>query len=246
MIIMTYTRFFQVLYEDNHLLIVNKQAGTLVQGDKTGDKPLVDICKEYIKEKYEKPGDVFLGVVHRIDRPVSGAVILARTSKALERMNHLFKTNTIHKTYWAIVKNAPPAEKGKLIHWLKKDAEKNISKAYDQEVPESKRSELFYKVLGKLNDHFLLEVHPVTGRPHQIRVQLATLGCPIRGDLKYGFPKPNPDGNINLHALYVNFIHPVKKEPLFVRAPLPEQQFWEQFISLEPKNYQTKSMNFLD
>lgn len=239
---MKYASFFQVIYEDNHLLVVNKSGGVLVQGDKTGDKPLVDICKQYIKEKYQKPGDVFLGVVHRIDRPVSGIVILARTSKALERMNLMFKNHTIHKTYWAVVKDAPTAEKGKLVHWLTKDNDRNISRAYNNEVADGKKSELFYKVMGKLNDHYLLEINPLTGRPHQIRVQLASMGCPIRGDLKYGFPKPNPDGNINLHALYVNFQHPVKKEPLFLRAPLPEQQFWEQFLSLEPKHKQTGNL----
>lgn len=235
---------FQVIFEDNHLLIVNKAGGILVQGDKTGDKPLVELCKEYIKEKYQKPGDVFLGVVHRIDRPVSGLVIFARTSKALERMNKLFKSNTIHKTYWAVVKNKPSKEKDKLVHWLRKDSIANVTTAFDYEAPESKRSELYYKVLGKKNDYYLLEVHPITGRPHQIRVQLASIGCPIRGDLKYGFPKPNPDGNINLHAKNVRFIHPVKNEQVFLRAGLPEQEFWEQFLSLEG-SYKDKDIDLL-
>ncbi|CAN5447147.1 RNA pseudouridine synthase [soil metagenome] len=237
-------RNFQVIFEDNHLLIVNKAGGILVQGDKTGDKPLVELCKEYIKEKYQKPGDVFLGVVHRIDRPVSGLVIFARTSKALERMNKLFKSNTIHKTYWAVVKNKPSKEKDKLVNWLRKDSIANVTTAFDYEAPESKRSELYYKVLGKKNDYYLLEVHPITGRPHQIRVQLASIGCPIRGDLKYGFPKPNPDGNINLHAKNVRFIHPVKKEQVFLRAGLPEQEFWEQFLSLEG-SYKDKDIDLL-
>lgn len=239
-----FKNIFQVIYEDNHLLIVNKAAGVLVQGDKTGDKPLVDYCKDYIKEKYDKPGDVFLGVVHRIDRPVSGLVIFARTSKALERMNHLFKTNTIHKTYWAIVKKRPPVEKGKLVHWLVKDPEKNMTTAYEREVQGSKRSELYYKTLGKLNDHYLIEVNPVTGRPHQIRVQLASMGCIIRGDIKYGFPKPNADGNINLHAKNIQFIHPVKKEPLILRAGLPEESFWEQFLTLENQDIKDKNLGF--
>jgi len=224
---------FQVVYEDNHLLVVNKPAGILVQGDKTGDKTLIDICKKYIKEKYNKPGEVFLGLVHRLDRPVSGLVILGRTSKALERMNQVFRDRKVHKKYWAVVKKKPNPGSSKLVNWLKKDPSRNVVTAFNKEISGSQRAELRYRVLGKLNEHFLVEVEPLTGRPHQIRVQLSGMGCPIRGDLKYGFHKPNKDGNINLHARSLHFIHPVKKVPLNLTAALPEDDFWEQFLSLD-------------
>lgn len=223
----------KIIYEDNHLLVVNKDAGQLVQGDKTGDKTLIDVYKAYLKAVYEKPGNVFLGLVHRLDRPVSGIVVLSKTSKGLERMNALFRTREVYKTYWAVVKNKPPMEKGKLVHWLTKDASKNLAQAFENKVPDSKKAELQYKVLGRLNQHYLLEVQPLTGRPHQIRVQLAAIGCPIRGDLKYGFPKANPDASINLHAKQLRFVHPIKKEALLLVAALPENDFWEQFLSLE-------------
>ena len=241
-----YNKHFQVLYEDNHLVIVNKAGGMLVQGDKTGDKTLGDWAKEYIKEKYDKPGKVFIGIPHRIDRPVSGIVILARTSKALERMNLLFKSRKIQKTYWAVVKRKPANDEGKLVHWLKKDSAKNKVTAYDEPVEDAQKAETRYKVLGKLNDHWLLEINPITGRPHQIRVQLASMGCPIRGDVKYGFPRKDSDNNIHLHARRIYFVHPVKKEPIVCVAGLPNSQFWEQYLVFDdPSDVKNKNLDFL-
>jgi len=222
-----------VLYEDNHLLVVNKPAGVLVQGDATGDVPLAELSKIYIGEKYNKPGKVFLGVVHRLDRPVSGAVVLARTSKALSRLNEQFRKRQVNKIYWAVVKKKPPRQEDTLTHYLIKNTDNNIVRAYDKPVEDAQKATLHYKILGKLNEHFLLEVTPVTGRPHQIRVQLMKAGCPIRGDLKYGFHKANPDGNINLHARRITIVHPTKKNYLTITAPVPEQDFWEQFLVLE-------------
>lgn len=231
-----------VLYEDNHLLVVNKPAGLLVQGDSTGDKTLLDIGKEYIKEKYNKPGNVFLGVVHRLDRPVSGVILMAKTSKALERLNKQFRDRNIHKKYWAIVKRRPRNVKDKLVHYLIKNNDKNVVTAYDKPVEKALKAELNYRVVGKLNDHYLLEVNPITGRPHQIRVQLSSMGCPIRGDLKYGFRKPNADANINLHAREIIFTHPITKEKQRITASLPEYEFWEQFLTLEKVKIKDKDI----
>ena len=218
-----------VLFEDNHLIAINKQSGTLVQGDETGDEPLSETVKKFIKEKYGKPGAVFLGVVHRIDRPVSGVVVFARTSKSLERMNALFKNRETKKTYWALVGNKPAKAEDTLVHWLVKDEKKNKTTAYKREHPEGSRSKLSYKIMGNQAGHYLLEVNPITGRPHQIRVQLASMGCPIVGDLKYGFKEPNPDASICLHARELSFVHPVKNEPVTITAPLPKNEFWNRF-----------------
>lgn len=222
----------RIIFEDNHLLVINKDAGVLVQGDKTGDTPLSDLAKAYVKEKYQKPGEVFMGVIHRIDRPVSGLVLMARTSKALERMNEQFKNREIEKKYLAVVRNRPPANAGNLVHWLIKNPETNVTKAYEKEVPNSMRSELNYKLIGELDGFYLLEVNPITGRPHQIRVQLASMSCPIVGDNKYGYPRGNKDKSICLHAHSVKFMHPVKKEEMQLFAALPQDNFWQKFLPL--------------
>jgi 23S rRNA pseudouridine1911/1915/1917 synthase len=224
---------FQVIYEDNHLLVVNKASGILVQGDITGDVPLVDLCKNYVGNKYEKPGAVFLGVVHRIDRPVTGIVVLARTSKSLERMNALFRESKTKKTYWAITEDKPPLETGNLIHWLAKDEKKNKTTAYPKETAGALRSELNYEIIARRENQWLLSVNPVTGRPHQIRAQLAFMGCPIKGDVKYGARRPLEDGSIALHARKLEFIHPVKKEPMVLEAPLPDTGWWKIFSNLQ-------------
>jgi 23S rRNA pseudouridine1911/1915/1917 synthase len=239
-------RPYYVLYEDNHLLIVNKAPGLLVQADRTGDICLLDLLKDYIKDKYDKPGEVFLGTVHRIDRPVSGIVVFARTSKSLERMNELFRKRDIQKTYWAVVRRKPREASGKLVHWLIKDEARNVVTAYDyQATPQAQKAELTYRVIGEINKHFLLEVTPLTGRPHQIRVQLAAMGSPIRGDVKYGYARPNLDGSINLHARRLFFEHPVKKEPILCRAALPEEAFWEEFLTIDPEEIKIEHLPFL-
>lgn len=216
----------QVLHEDNHIIVINKRVGDLVQGDKTGDKPLSEIVKEYIKEKYNKPGEVFLGVVHRLDRPTTGIVIFAKTSKALTRLNELFSKRETQKTYWAVVKNKPPKNEDTLVHYLKRNEKSNSSKAHIKEVPESKRASLDYKITKELNNYFALEINLHTGRHHQIRSQLSAIGCPIKGDLKYGFDRSNPDGGIHLHAQKLAFIHPVSKEELVLLAPTPNEVIW--------------------
>ena len=223
----------EVVYEDNHIIIVNKKSGEIVQGDKTGDRPLSDIVKDYIKEKYAKPGAVFLGVVHRLDRPVSGLVVFARTSKALSRLNKMFAEGKVHKTYWAIVKNAPLVSEGTLEHWLVRNEKQNKSYAYDQEKPNAKKAILKYRTLSHSDNYSLLEVQLMTGRHHQIRCQLAAIGCPIKGDLKYGAPRSNPDGSISLLSRRVEFVHPVSKETIIAEAPLPDDVLWK---ALDPKS----------
>lgn len=219
----------EVLYEDNHIIAVNKRPSDIVQGDKTGDIPLSEFVKQYIKEKYNKPGEVFIGTVHRIDRPVSGIVLFARTSKALARLNQMFQTKEIQKIYWAVVKNKPKHVNGKLIHYLKKNEAKNMSKAFDKETPGALRSELDYQLRCSSDNYHLLEIKPLTGRHHQIRVQLSAMGCPIKGDLKYGFNRSNKDASIHLHAREIEFIHPVKREPVKIIASPPDEVLWNEF-----------------
>ena len=217
-----------VLYEDNHLIIVNKQAGEIVQGDKTGDTPLSDIVKDWLKEKHNKPGNVYLGVVHRLDRPVSGVVLFAKTSKALPRLNKMFAGHeNVSKTYWAIVQNRPQVPQGTLTHWLTRNEKNNTAHAYDREVPGAKKAVLDYRLIASGDRYHLLEIHLHTGRHHQIRCQLAKMGCPIKGDLKYGAPRSNPDGSISLHARNLTLEHPVSHESISVTAPVPNDTLWQ-------------------
>ena len=218
-----------VVYEDNHIIVVNKTASEIVQGDKTGDTPLSETVKEYLKVKYNKPGNVFCGVTHRLDRPVSGLVVFAKTGKALSRLNDMFRLGEVKKTYWAIVKDRPKELEGELIHWMVRNEKQNKSYAYDKERPNSKKAILRYKLIGHSQNYHLLEVDLQTGRHHQIRCQLAKMGCPIKGDLKYGSPRSNPDGSICLHARRVTFIHPVSKEVIDLTAPLPSGNLWNGF-----------------
>ena len=226
---------FQVLYEDNHFIAVNKPAGALVQGDQTGDMPLVEMVKNYIKDRYNKPGAVFLGVVHRLDRPVSGVCIFARTSKGLTRLNELFRERKIEKTYWAVTHQRPRPYEGHLEHYILKDTTRNVAKAYDEignRTAKAKKGILDYKLLATVGTNHLVEVKPHTGRPHQIRVQLAKMGWTIRGDLKYGSRVRNSDGNIHLHSRSLRFLHPVKKEPVHIEAEAPDEQVWNEFAHL--------------
>ncbi len=221
-----------VLYEDNHLIAVSKRVGDIVQGDKTGDVPLSDLVKTYIKDKYQKPGNVYLGVVHRLDRPVSGVVLFAKTSKALPRLNKMFAEHqAVRKTYLAIVANKPPQPEGTLTHWLTRNEKQNTARAYDREVPGSKKAVLDYRIVAQSERYFLLEIELHTGRHHQIRCQLAKMGCPIRGDLKYGAPRSNPDGGISLHAWRLSLEHPVSHVPLTIEAPVPEERLWQEIVA---------------
>lgn len=219
----------EVLYEDNHIIIINKSPKEIVQGDKTGDKPLSDMVKDYLKKKYNKPGNVFCGVVHRLDRPTSGIVVFAKTSKALTRLNEMFKKGEIDKTYWAIVKDVPPQNEGVLVHYVIKNEKNNKSTAYDTEKPHTQKAVLHYKLIGRSQKYYLLEVKIETGRHHQIRCQLAKIGLPIRGDLKYGAQRSNPDGSISLHARNISFVHPVSKQIINITAPVPDDPLWKAF-----------------
>lgn len=219
----------EVVYEDNHIIVVSKSAGEIVQGDKTGDTPLSELVAAYLKDKYAKPGNVFVGVPHRLDRPVSGVVVLAKTSKALSRLNEMFRVGSVDKRYLAIVKNAPNAPSGELTNWLVRNEKQNRSYAYDREVPNSKKAVLRYSLVASSVNYHLLEVELLTGRHHQIRCQLAAMGCPIKGDLKYGAERSNPDGSISLHAYRVSFEHPVSHTMIDVCAPLPKEALWQSF-----------------
>lgn len=216
-----------VLYEDNHIIIINKSCNEIVQGDKTGDKPLSEVMKEWLKEKYRKPGNVFVGVVHRLDRPVSGIVLFAKTGKALSRLNDMFRLGQVKKTYWAIVKNRPPEEEKELVHWIERNERLNKSFAYDAERTHTKKAILHYKLIACSDTYNLLEIDLKTGRHHQIRTQLSQIGSPVKGDLKYGAGRSNPDGGISLHARRIAFIHPVSKEEIAVEAPVPENNLWK-------------------
>ena len=221
----------RVVYEDNHIIIVYKESGEIVQGDKTGDTPLSETVKEYIKAKYNKPGSVFLGVVHRLDRPVAGLVVFARTSKALTRLNEMFRRGEVRKTYWAITVKAPARPEADIESWMVRNERQNKSYAYDREVPGAKQARLHYRVIAHSERYHLLEVKLYTGRHHQIRCQLAHIGCPIRGDLKYGAPRSNPDGSISLLSRRVNFVHPVSKKEITVEAPLPDERLWHEMTT---------------
>tara|TARA_Y100000589_G_scaffold126154_1_gene120225 strand:+ start:2494 stop:3180 length:687 start_codon:yes stop_codon:yes gene_type:complete len=221
-----------VLYEDNHLIAVKKQSGDIIQSDQSGDITLADKVKEYIKRKYNKPGDVFLGIIHRIDRPVSGVVVFARTSKALTRMNELFREKKIQKVYWAVVEEKPPLENGEIVNWLKKNQEKNRSRAYDSEVKESKKAELKYQLMGRSRNYYYLKINPLTGRHHQIRVQLSNIDCRIKGDIKYGAKRTNKDGSIHLLARSISFVHPVKKQEIEIVCNPPIDPLWNEFLNL--------------
>lgn len=220
-----------VIYEDNHIIAVNKTCNEIVQGDKTGDMPLSDMLKAWLKEKYNKPGNVFVGVTHRLDRPVSGVVLFAKTSKALSRLNDMFRLGEVKKTYWAIVKNCPPHEEGELVHWLVRNEKQNKSYAYDTERPNAKKAVLRYRLIARSDNYYLLEVDLKTGRHHKIRCQLAKMGCPIKGDLKYGFDRSNKDGGISLHSRKAELIHPVSKQSLSIVAPVPSDSLWRALAS---------------
>ena len=220
----------EILYEDNHLIAINKKPSEIVQGDKTGDEPLSEKVKEYLRKTYNKPGEAYLGVAHRIDRPVSGVVIFAKTSKALSRLNEMFRDKEVKKTYWAVVKNKPNPEDGHLIHYLKKNEQKNISRAYEKEMDGALKAELEYKIISSSDNYHLLEINPHTGRHHQIRVQISAIGCPIKGDVKYGFKRGNENASIHLHARQAEFIHPVKKESITIIANPPNEVLWNFFM----------------
>ena len=226
MMLVFYISPMKVIYEDNHLIIVYKSSGEIVQGDKTGDEPLSETVRNYLKEKYQKPGNVYLGVEHRLDRPVAGLVVFAKTSKALTRLNKMFRDGEVHKTYWAVTKNCPEKPEGTLTDWLVRNEKQNKSYAYNHEVPHAKKAILHYRLLASSDNYHLLEVHLLTGRHHQIRCQLANMGCPIKGDLKYGAPRSNPDGSISLLSHHMEFIHPVSKAHINILSPLPDDRLW--------------------
>jgi 23S rRNA pseudouridine1911/1915/1917 synthase len=224
----------EVIYEDNHIIAVNKTCSEIVQGDKTGDVPLSETVQQWLKEKYNKPGNVFVGVAHRLDRPVSGLVLFAKTSKALSRLNEMFRDGKVKKLYWAIVKNPPEQPEGELVHYLVRNEKQNKSYAYDTEKPNSKKAVLSYKLIARSDHYYLLEIDLKTGRHHQIRCQLAKMGCPIKGDLKYGFDRSNPDGGISLHSRKATFTHPVSKEEIEIIAPVPDDKLWREIWNCGP------------